>query len=372
MAKRGEGENYNPEDQLLDFMKENKTGHFNDEPDYNYKVSTGSLNLDIEMNGGPGPGIIRLSGISGGGKSAHSQKLIENFFKINENSRAVIIPSEGKRVENLARNQGRIKCVSSPTEWTNHSCFIYRTNIYERAFTLIRNLIENNPTDTRYIFVVDSIDALIPEEDFGKSLNDAIKVAGGALISSVFLKNAALMASARGHIIILISQVRAKIEINKYAPGEKTLTNASGGRAVEHYADWIMEFKDHMTLADKIWAGDAGKSKVLGHYCEIAIRKSTNNKVGTVVRYPIKYNPDGSGVIWESYELTDTLMMWEQIKKNGSWLNISEVLITELEEAGLVAPPVKSQGLDKLRKFFDDNPDTTRYLINKFREIAIP
>lgn len=362
---------YNPEDQLQDFMSEYKTGHFNDEPDYNYTVSSGSLNLDIQMGGGPQPGIIRLTGMSGGGKSAASQSFICNFFKANERSRAVVIPSEGKRVENLARNQGKFKCVTDTKDWVNHSCFIYRTNIYEQAISIIRTLVENNPTDTRYIFVIDSIDALIPQDDFEKSPSEAGKVAGGALLSSVFLKQMALMISSRGHLVILISQVRNTIELNKYKPGEKRLTNANGGKALEHYADWIMEFKDHLAQADKIWEGAPGKSNILGHYCEVAFQKTTNNKTGTVVRYPIKYNPDGSGDIWGAYEIVDTLLMWEQAKSSGAWTFINESLLTELRINGFEDMPDKFNGTEKFRIFFEENPKVTEYLQNKFRKLLI-
>lgn len=371
MSKKNiEIEEYNPASQLADFMASNKTGHFNNEKDYDYKVPTGSLNLDIHINGGFMPGIVRFVGFSGGGKSAASQSVIKEFLDLHQNARAVIIPSEGKRVENLARKQGLFKCVTDPTEWENKSCFIYRTNIYENAMRLIRDLVENNPTNTRYVFVIDSMDALIPEGDFDKGLDEAVKVAGGALLSSTFLKQTSLMISSRGHLVILISQARAKVEVSKYVVSDKKPTNASGGFALIHYADWIMEFKDYLTQADKIWDGPPGpKGKILGHYCEIYFAKTPCNKTGTSVRYPIKYHENGSGSVWHAHEIVDTLLMWGQVKSSGAWCTFNSALLNELHEAGFTDIPEKVNGAAKLKELFEVNPDVTNFLIDKFRAL---
>ena len=59
-----------PEDQIQAYLEQNKGDHYNFEEERNYVVSSGSLLMDIEMGGGIGPGIIRASGITEGGKTS--------------------------------------------------------------------------------------------------------------------------------------------------------------------------------------------------------------------------------------------------------------------------------------------------------------
>ena len=78
--------------------------------------------------------------------------------------------------------------------------FIYKSNVYESVVDLMRHMVQNNPEEHRYMFIIDSMDALIPRGDLEKSADDAVKVAGGSLISSAFLKRMALGLATRGHI----------------------------------------------------------------------------------------------------------------------------------------------------------------------------
>ena len=41
----------------------------------------------------------------------------------------------------------------------------------------MRDLVKNNPSDTRYMFIIDSMDALVPRGDLEKGSDEAIKVA---------------------------------------------------------------------------------------------------------------------------------------------------------------------------------------------------
>ena len=53
-------------------------------------------------------------------------------------------------------------------------------------------------------------------------------------------------------MLIMISQIRAKVDINPYAKGDpNNQTNASGGNAALHYPDWILEFQKQFK-SDKI------------------------------------------------------------------------------------------------------------------------
>ena len=72
-----------PEEQIEAYLENNKGDHYNFEEERSYAVSSGSLLLDIEMGGGIGPGIIRASGITEGGKTSCAL----SFAKTSKNRR---------------------------------------------------------------------------------------------------------------------------------------------------------------------------------------------------------------------------------------------------------------------------------------------
>jgi len=229
-------------------------------------------------------------------------------------------------------------------------------------------MVKDNPSDTRYMFIIDSMDALVPKGDLEKGADEAIKVAGGSLLSSDFLKRMALGLATRGHICYMISQVRTKVQINPYEKTDPRLTNASGGNAMLHYSDWILEFQQRWNK-DLITTQPSGKGDQLGHWCRIIFRKSTNEKTGVEVRYPIRYGAQAGKSIWVEYEVVDMLLAWEMAKAKGAWVTISDELIEEVQkEAGLELKK-QHQGMDNLRKYFEENKEIGKFLFNKFRDV---
>ena len=71
-----------PEDILISYLKEKEEEHYNFEPEINYKVSTGSLLLDIETGGGLGPGLHRFCGINEGIRIINSKNSGKIFSKM--------------------------------------------------------------------------------------------------------------------------------------------------------------------------------------------------------------------------------------------------------------------------------------------------
>ena len=68
-------------DQINEFLsnKENKKYHYNGYADADYKISSGSLNLDIALDGGFCAGAHRLTGINEGGKTSCALTVAKNF-----------------------------------------------------------------------------------------------------------------------------------------------------------------------------------------------------------------------------------------------------------------------------------------------------
>ena len=79
--------------------------------------------------------------------------------------------------------------------------FVYKSNIFESVLQLMRDLITNNPTNCKYFFIIDSMDAMVPKKDMDRSFEDSDKVAGGSVLSSNFLKKMALgFSNKRSHL----------------------------------------------------------------------------------------------------------------------------------------------------------------------------
>ena len=61
--------------------KDNKKYHYNDAETQDYKVSTGSLNLDLALGGGMPSGVHRFTGINEGGKTSCALSIAREFQK---------------------------------------------------------------------------------------------------------------------------------------------------------------------------------------------------------------------------------------------------------------------------------------------------
>lgn len=349
---------------LSSHLKDNKDSHYNFEDEQVFQVSTGSLLLDSELGGAlEVPAIVRFTGVSGGGKTSSALLIMNNFLKTVPNSKGFLVKAEGRLNSNVKKISG-VNFVDDPQKWDNGTCFVLRSNIYENVATLILELIKNNPENTRYYFLIDSMDALISKNDLNKGFEDSAKVAAGAVLTSNFLRRIMLPLSTFGHICGLISQVRSNVQINPYAKGDPKLTNSSGGNALQHYADWIFEFQPRYK-SDQIIEGD----KIIGHWSKILLRKTTNEKDGVEVTYPIRHGRSDGKSVWTEYEIADMLIQWGFAKKSGAWITFDSGLIKDIKEDIDKDFPEKIQGMDQLRTFLENNQDICNYLFSKFKSI---
>ena len=349
---------------LSSHLKDNKDSHYNFEDEQVFQVSTGSLLLDSELGGSlEVPAIIRFTGVSGGGKTSSALLIMNNFLKSVPNAKGFLVKAEGRLNSNVKKISG-VNFVDDPQKWDNGTCFVLRSNVYENVATLILELIKNNPENTRYYFLIDSMDALISKNDLSKGFEDSAKVAAGAVLTSNFLRRIMLPLSTFGHICGLVSQVRSNVQINPYAKSDPKLTNSSGGNALQHYADWIFEFQPRYK-SDQILEGD----KIIGHWSKILLRKTTNEKDGVEITYPIRHGRSDGKSIWTEYEIADMLIQWGFAKKSGAWITFDEGLIKDIKEDLSETFPEKIQGMDQLRTFLETNQKICNYLFDKFKNI---
>ena len=354
---------------LSSFLKENKDDHYNYEEEVYYKVSTGSLNLDIATSGGLCPGLHRFIGMNEGGKTSEALEVMKNFLKTVKDSKALLFKAEGRLSKEIKERSG-IKFVSSADEWEDGTCFVFECNIFETVSELMKDLIQNNDEGKKYMFMLDSVDGLMTKGDSLKSMTEATKVAGGAVISSMLMKRISLALSKRGHMAIFISQVRSDIKLDPYAANKDIRqTTATGGNALLHFANWILEFEPKFTkdliLEKPNERYDQIKNKIIGHNVKITIKKSTNETTNSKVQYPIKYGRKDGSSVWREYEIIDQILSWEFASAKGAWVTFTDEIIEELKKENLELKK-QHQGSDNLRSYLEDNKPIVDYFYNKF------
>ena len=132
-------------------------------------------------------------------------------------------------------------------------------------------------------------------------------------MNSALLKRVSVGMSKFGHMCIMISQVRSTISTSMYAKQDpNNQTNSSGGNAILHYPDWILEFKKQ-NKGDKILEKPTEQitpdNKIYGHNAKVLILKITNEASGQLVAYSIKLGRNTGISIWLEREVVAMLLM---------------------------------------------------------------
>lgn len=356
---------------LSTFLKQNSEDHYNFEETVDYKVSSGSLQLDLQLGGGFGPGLHRFVGINEGGKTSEALEVMKNFLNEIENSKGFYIKAEGRLSPEMQKRSG-VKFVFTPEEWVAGTCFVFESNIYETVVDAMRQLVSKNEEKTKFCFLLDAVDGLIAKNDMDKSFEESSKVAGGAVIAATFMKKLSIALAKRGHMAIFISQVRADIKLDPYSKAPVRQTSATGGNALLHFANWILEFEPRFkgdlilkSATDKI---DLEKNRPLGHWAKVTVKKSPNEKTNLSIPYPIRYGRTGGKSIWIEKEIVDLLLAWELVTKSGAWFAPSEDFIQLLAEQELSFPE-KIHGEAALFKVVEEDEQLCKFLISYFRSL---
>jgi RecA/RadA recombinase len=343
-----------------------KGDHYNNLEKINWICSTGSLQLDLFLDGGIRPGVLRLSGEPEGGKTSFALSVARIFQETIENGFVFYINAEGRLTDELIKRSG---LSTDEDKW----CCL-DSNILETSLGMIRELIAENGKGEdkdryRYLFIVDSTDALIKKADFSKSFEDGQKVAGSAVIFSHMGKATSLPLTKNGHALMVLSQTRHKMAMGM--GGASAGTTQSGGKALNFYSSVIAEIKPLWTNL-YIWENPSGasidaKGKRIGHQFVLKFTKTRNEKTGQIVEIPIKYGTKGEGAIWTEHEVMNLCLQFEFLhKKNAGWFEFDAELIEEAEEIEIKP---KHQGLNNLIKYLEENEEITQFLVKKFRQL---
>lgn len=344
------------------FFKSTKDYHYNlEETAKDYLVSSGSMILDSFLGGGLAAGVHRFVGANEGGKTNEALHVMLNMVNSVDKSKGIFIKAEGRLSKDIQERSG-LKFVFAPEEWVCGTCLVFECNVFDVVFDFLRGLLRNNPDKEKFCIVIDSMDGLLPKAELDKTTSDAAKVAAGALMTSDFLKRVSIGMAKFGHMCILISQVRSRIDVNPYAKGDpNNQTSASGGNAALHYPDWILEFQKQ-NKSDKILEKPNQQitpdNKIYGHMAKVLICKSTNETTGQIIKYPIKHGRMNGKSIWIEREIVEMLMMWGFLEKAGAWFSVDEEVVSYLKDKGLEIKP-KFQGMASIYEHLEQDSGTT-------------
>jgi len=91
-----------------------------------------------------------------GGKTSEALEVAKNFLNNIKDSRALLIKAEGRLGKEVKERSG-IKFISNPDEWEDGTCFVFESNIFETISELMKDLIQNNDENKRYIFILQDL-----------------------------------------------------------------------------------------------------------------------------------------------------------------------------------------------------------------------
>jgi RecA/RadA recombinase len=369
-TKEKEKEVMKSSDVLSSFLKQNSEDHYNFESEIDYKVSSGSLQLDLHLGGGLTPGLHRFCGMNEGGKTSSALSFMRNFLK-KPKAKGFYIKAEGRLSKDMQERSG-VKFVFSADEWVEGTCFVFESNIYETVVDAMRQLVAKNEEENIYFFLLDSVDGLITKGDLDKTFEDSNKVAGGAVIAANFMKRLSIALAKRGHLAVFISQVRADIKLDPYSKAPIRQTTATGGNALLHFANWILEFepryKGDLILKNssdnKI---DIKDNPVIGHFAKVTVKKSPIEKTNLTISYPIRYGRTNGTSVWIEKEIVDMLYLWEFLLKKGSWITPTDEFKELLAENNLTFPE-RVQGNENLFKTIEEDQELVAFLVSYFKQ----
>ena len=288
-------------------------------------VSTGSLTLDLALGIGglPRGRIIEIYGPESSGKTTVALHVVAEAQK--KGGTAAFIDAEHALDPYYAKKIGV----------HTGDLLVSQPDSGEQALEIAEALVRSGAVD---IVVVDSVAALVPQQEIDGEMG-AAHVGLQARLMSQALRKLSGIVSKSNAIVIFINQLREKVGIS-YGNPEVT----PGGRALKFYASVRIEVR----------RGEALKNgtEQYGNHVKCKVVKNKVAPPFRVAEFDILF---GQGIS-KSGELIDIGTNLEIVEKSGSWFSINGTRI--------------AQGKDNARKYIEEHPEYMEMIEQKIRAMS--
>lgn len=287
-------------------------------------ISTGVMTLDLALGIGgiPRGRVIEIYGPESSGKTTVALNIIAQAQKAG--GEAAFIDAEHALDPVYAEKLG--------VDVDN--LLISQPDTGEQALDIADSLVRCGAID---VIVVDSVAALVPKAEIEGTMGDA-HVGLLARLMSQALRKLTAITNRSGTAVIFINQLREKVGM-MYGNPETT----TGGRALKFFSSVRIDVRRGEVLKNG--------TDIIGVRTKAKIVK---NKVAPPFReaeFDIIY---GEGISNEG-NILDVAIELDIIQKSGSWFSYNG------EKLG--------QGRDNIRKYMKENPEFTKEVDNKVREL---
>ena len=287
-------------------------------------IPTGSISLDMALGVGgyPKGRIIEIYGPESSGKTTFALHAISEAQK--QGGVAAFIDAEHALDPKYAKALG--------VDIDN--LIVSQPDTGEQALEIAEHLIRSGAIA---IVVVDSVAALVPKVEIDGDMGDSHIGTQARLMSQAMRKLSGAI-SKSNTVAIFINQIREKVGVMFGSP-----ETTSGGRALKFYATIRLDIRRVEQIKDG--------TDVIGNLTRIKVVKNKVAPPFKVVDVDLIY---GQGVSREA-EILDLAVNNEIIQKSGAWFSYND------EKIG--------QGRENVKTFLKENPNFTKEIEDKIREI---
>lgn len=287
-------------------------------------ISTGALDLDIALGigGVPRGRVVEIFGPESSGKTTVALHIIAEAQK--NGGDAAFIDAEHALDPIYARNLG--------VDIDN--LIVSQPDTGEQALEICETLVRSGAID---VIVIDSVAALVPKAEIDGDMGDAHVGLQARLMSQALRKLSGAINKSKT-TAIFINQLREKVGV-MFGNPEVT----PGGRALKFYASVRLDVRRVETIKQG--------NDMIGSRTRVKVVK---NKVAPPFRqaeFDIMY---GEGISKEG-SILDVAANNDIILKSGAWYSYGDVRL--------------GQGRENARQYLKDNPEVTKEVEAKVREI---
>jgi len=289
-------------------------------------IPTGSLSLDLALGVGgvPRGRVIEIFGPESSGKTTVALHIIAEAQK--RGGFAAFIDAEHALDPQYATNLGV----------NLDELLVSQPDTGEQALEIAEALVRSNAID---VLVIDSVAALVPRAEIEGEMGDAHVGLQARLMSQALRKLSGVISKSRT-CAIFINQIREKVGV-MFGNPEVT----PGGRALKFYSSVRLDVR-------RIESLKIGSDQIIGNRTRVKVVKNKVAPPFKIAEFDILY---GKGVSAEG-SLIDLGLEHNVINKSGAWYSYGE------ERMG--------QGRENVREFLKDNPEMSREIETKVREMA--